>query len=279
MNYDSPSKKLTTALYDITNNMQDSPNSNVFKRLSTSPAKKYPKDLRKPALRLSPKKGRSPSKEINESSGRPFRETFQTTPKRLLSPDSLKGYIPQITQSVDRASFRPSSPTRITDIVFQTSPTKNTFSGTTTIGGDGTLSRIRTRFGGGIRSPQRPHEQQGRTTGSPLKSRVQQDLIQKLHEDALKSQIPTAESFESATKENTRLNSIRTTSGSQFKINKPQSLMRRKKVKFEIPEEEHIKRELQGIKKLLLELVQRQDQLESRLYTLERGKIKEEDET
>lgn len=258
-------RELTRSLRDISNTLESSSadqnsshNSNVFKRLSTSPSKKYPNDLSKPPVRISPVK-RSPNKQ-----------THQSTPKRLHSPDCLRNYVSDVTQSMDRPHFkkhnnggnRLEENGPITNLVFSTSPSKVTFSNEKKIGGDGSLSKIRSRFSNGLLSPQRMSSiTHAGLSPSELKGR---NLFGKLKDEDLQDG-----SIPSITRKNTEVNA-----SMQHRVKLTKKQPRKKSVTFELPHSSkcdkiEITDQLEDMTKLLSKILQQQKEMERRLTALE----------
>ncbi|AET39335.1 Fin1p Ecym_4271 [Eremothecium cymbalariae DBVPG len=230
-------------LNDISNKDTSNRGSNVFKRLSTSPMRKPGLSvIDKPAVRLSPTKS-----------------SYQTSPKRLIPPEHLSN----VTRSVDRHHFikRPEHTSSLiqslhggADIVIPISPIKmesEKFGSVTTVGGDGSLSRIKNRF-----SPSKDRKSI-MTVNEETLSPTRQNLLNKLQRD---------EDLSKVTKKNTKLNSELI---SNFKVGKSQITTRSKNVKFELPEDRMIAIELQNLKQLLQMLLERQDRLELKIAELE----------
>lgn len=244
-------RQLTRDLRDISNLMnapspERSHQGNVFKRLSTSPSKTYPNDLSKPAVRISPIK-KSPTKGGN-----------QLTPKRLSSPDCLKNYVAKITQSMDRPYFerhdgnpRVEDNGSVTNLVFPASPTRVTFSNEKKIGGDGSLSKLRSRFTNGLLSPQRGIQ----VSKSELQGK---NLFSELEEDEHTQNNKAA----SGTKRQLEEDAVTTNKTKQLK----------KTVKFQLPppeENENLKKQVKDLKNTLSKVLERQNDLEVRLKLLE----------
>lgn len=236
---------------DISNLMNPSSperlhNSNVFKKLSTSPSKSYPNDLSKPPVRISPTK-----KDTNKTG-------IQLTPKRLSSPDCLKNYAPKITQSMDRPHFEKhggnlkiESDGSVTSLVFPASPTKVTFSNEKKVGGDGSLSKLRSRFANGLLSPQR-------TSQLPKSELNARNLLTKLEED---------EHLETDNATSSPKRGLDEVSGP---TNKRRQI--KKSVKFQLPasvENENLKRQVQELRSTLARVLERQKDLEVRLKLVE----------
>lgn len=247
-------RRVTRELQDISNLMDPlstdlAQQSNVFKRLSTSPSKKYPDDITKPAMRLSPIK-RSPNKTGT-----------QLTPKRLESPICLKNYVPKITQSMDRPHFsRPEGVQkyeedgRVTSLVFPSSPTKMTFTSEKKIGGDGSMSKLRSRFSNGLLSPQRL------VNSSSL--RIQgRNLFTKLEEeDGVEEVGGATESIEKQIPVNMQ---------DRPKIGKTK---KQKTVKFRLPTKDvdsHMNERVATLESALSQMMERQKELEERLHVME----------
>ncbi|QLL31989.1 hypothetical protein HG536_0C01570 [Torulaspora globosa] len=259
-------KRPTHELQDITNVMELSADlshqSNVFKRLSTSPTKAYPDDISKPAMRLSPVK-RSPNKLRT-----------QLTPKRLASPECLKNYIPRITQSMDRPHFNRQEKVEkyedegsVTNLVFPSSPTKMAFRSEKKIGGDGSLSKLRSRFSNGLLSPQR--------FASGASSRLQgTNLFSKLEEEA-----------EEAEKDGERTLNFKRAPERQKSTN-PQEHSKigkkrqQKTVKFQIPAtggENDMSERMNYLELTLSQVLKRQKELEDRLMMMEQRTHQDEE--
>lgn len=253
-------KRPTFELQDITNVMEPSTDlshqSNVFKRLSTSPTKSYPDDISKPATRLSPVK-RSPNKIRT-----------QITPKRLVSPECLKNYIPRITQSMDRPHFNRQERVQkyeeegsVTNLVFPSSPTKMAFRSDKKIGGDGSLSKLRSRFSNGLLSPQR--------LASGTSSRLQgTNLFSKLEEEAeeVEKDSERTLNFERAPEKQKSANPQ-----DHSKIGKKRQ---QKTVKFQIPAtggESDMTERISYLEFTLSQVLKRQKELEDRLLMMEQG--------
>ncbi|CAI4058239.1 Fin1p SKDI_04G3570 [Saccharomyces kudriavzevii IFO 1802] len=253
---------------------------NVFVRLSMSPSKTAgQKGFLKPPMRLSPKRT-----DVTKHS-------IQVTPRRIVSPECLKGYIPKVTQSLDRPQFKNTSgdmkvqsSDHITNLIFPTSPTKLTFSNENKIGGDGSLTRIRARFKNGLMSPERiqqqhqvpqilPSQAKNGTgvTDEPNENSYDNELSQdKLKAKNLLSELKKEEEdlgngIESVTKSNTKLNSMLAKEG------KVQKASFQKSVKFKLPDNIVTTEiaELRDIKDLLLQMLRRQREIESRLTNIE----------
>ncbi|EJS42395.1 fin1p [Saccharomyces arboricola H-6] len=281
------SKNNRRGLRDIGNtigrNNLPSNKNNVFVRLSMSPSKTIgQREFLKPPMRLSPKK--------TDAS----KHSIQVTPRRILSPECLKGYIPKVTQSLDRPQFKNTSKDakiensdHMTNIIFPTSPTKLTFSNENKIGGDGSLTRIRARFKNGLMSPERIQQQhqqqifQPQATNStdiddndefkvnPFEGELPQDKLRgkNLLSELKKEDEGVGNGVESLTKSNTKLNSMLAKEG---KVQKQKAGFQ-KSVKFKLPDnvvnEETV--ELRDIKDLLLQMLRRQREIESRLTNIE----------
>lgn len=218
--------------------------------------KKYSNDLSKPPMRISPAKRQPPHEGSN---------FFQTTPKRLRSPQSLKVYPREGTSSVDRINFKGSESVNSTgtDFVFHTSPVRPKFSNIINVGGDGSLSRIRTRFSNGVKSPQKEKE-----IHSAYPDKVQKNLFVQLQQQ--ESLHNSVSDFNDTTRINTTINSMKIRPQDDKKtIKKPKSLAKKKTVKFKLNEEKNLKSELSEIRALLMNLTERQDQLEQRLFSRE----------
>ncbi|EHN03155.1 Fin1p [Saccharomyces cerevisiae x Saccharomyces kudriavzevii VIN7] len=253
---------------------------NVFVRLSMSPSKTAgQKGFLKPPMRLSPRRT-----DVTKHS-------IQVTPRRIVSPECLKGYIPKVTQSLDRPQFKNTSgdmkvqsSDHITNLIFPTSPTKLTFSNENKIGGDGSLTRIRARFKNGLMSPERiqqqhqvpqilPSQAKNGTgvTDEPNENSYDNELSQdKLKAKNLLSELKKEEEdlgngIESVTKSNTKLNSMLAKEG------KVQKASFQKSVKFKLPDDIVTTEiaELRDIKDLLLQMLRRQREIESRLTNIE----------
>lgn len=252
-------------LKDISNLMDPSADlshqSNVFKRLSTSPSKRYPNDVSKPAMRRSPSK-RSPTKTTN-----------QLTPKRLASPDCLKNYVSRITQSMDRPHFNRQEGVQkyeeegsVTNLVFPSSPTKMTFGSVKKIGGDGSMSKLRSRFNNGLLSPQR--------LASGPSSRLQStNLFDKLQEEA--------EGLEKTTDD--KANSKKTSEKRKAIDPQEHSATGKKKqqktVTFQLPPEDgegDTNERIEYLERTLSEVLKRQKQLEDRLSVIEQRSHQDE---
>ncbi|QLQ82396.1 hypothetical protein HG537_0H01580 [Torulaspora globosa] len=246
-------KRPTLELQDITNVMEQSTDlshqSNVFKRLSTSPTKAYPDDISKPAMRLSPVK-RSPNKIRT-----------QMTPKRLVSPECLKNYIPRITQSMDRPHFNREERVQkyeedgsVTNLVFPSSPTKMAFRSDKKIGGDGSLSKLRSRFSNGLLSPQR--------FANGTSSRFQgTNLFSKLEEEA-----------EEAEKDSERMLNFKRELAHTQDHSKISKKRLQKTVKFQIPAtdgESDMTARVNYLELTLSQVLKRQKELEDRLMMME----------
>ncbi|GES70765.1 unnamed protein product [Saccharomyces cerevisiae] len=254
---------------------------NVFVRLSMSPLRTTSqKEFLKPPMRISP----------NKTDG--MKHSIQVTPRRIMSPECLKGYVSKETQSLDRPQFKNSNKNvkiqnsdHITNIIFPTSPTKLTFSNENKIGGDGSLTRIRARFKNGLMSPERiQQQQQQHILPSDAKSNADLCSNTELKDAPFENDLPRAKlkgknllvelkkeeedvgnGIESLTKSNTKLNSMLANEG---KIHKASF---QKSVKFKLPDnivtEETV--ELKEIKDLLLQMLRRQREIESRLSNIE----------
>ncbi|SCV04466.1 LAMI_0H16358g1_1 [Lachancea mirantina] len=228
--------------------LSTSPARNVYRSLSTSPAKKMQaRDLTQPARRLSPKKR---SREGDFEAG------FQTTPKRLQSPTSLQDHLKNLgTVSVDRVKFEKDN-SAVKKLKFPVSPAKTQFSSSQTLGGDGSLSRIRTRFGGGLKSPQRalsgkedhqrPVDATQRILTSKLDAEADKPSIKSMGFDVIHQKAP------------------------HLRFGSPEPAPNRKRVKFELSNDPmELKKEVSELRSLLEELNKRQDELEARLSRLE----------
>ncbi|CAI4038012.1 hypothetical protein SMKI_04G3510 [Saccharomyces mikatae IFO 1815] len=259
---------------------------NVFVRLSMSPSRTASqREFLKPPMRLSPRK----------TDG--AKHSIQVTPRRIASPECLKGYVPKVTQSLDRPQFKNShkdvkiqSSDHITNIIFPTSPTKLTFSNESKIGGDGSLTRIRARFKNGLMSPERIQQQQQQqqqqeqipslgTDNSinlshntnfettSVENDLSQDKLKKknLLIDLKKEEEGLGDGIESLTKSNTKLNSMLAKEG------KVQKASIQKTVKFKLPDTivTEDTKELRDIKDLILQMLRRQRDIESRLSNIE----------
>lgn len=250
---------------------------NVFVRLSMSPSRTTSqKEFLKPPMRLSP----------NKTDG--AKHSIQVTPRRIMSPECLKGYVSKETQSLDRPQFKNSNKNvkiqnsdHITNIIFPTSPTKLTFSNENKIGGDGSLTRIRARFKNGLMSPERIQQQQQQhilpsetksssdSKANPFENEQPQDKDKLKRKNLLvelkKEEEDVGSGIESLTKSNTKLNSMLAKEG------KVQKASFQKSVKFKLPDsivaEETA--ELREIKDLLLQMLRRQREIESRLSNIE----------
>lgn len=279
------SRKSRRSLRDIGNTIGrknlPTDKDNVFVRLSMSPSKTMgQREFLKPPMRLSPKKMDG------------TKHSTQVTPNRILSPECLKGYIPKVTQSLDRPQFKDTSSdpkirssNHITNIIFPTSPTKLTFSNENKIGGDGSLTRIRARFKNGLMSPERIH-QQHQQQNLPLPIKIGTDVDHndefkvnpfenELSDGNLKGKNLLSElrkedqgvgnGVESLTKTNTKLNSMLAKEGKVQKSNIQKS------VKFNLPDNiaSGETTELRDIKDLLLQMLRRQREIESRLTNIE----------
>lgn len=245
-------RQTTRILRDI-NNLMEPPSterlhqSNVFKRLSTSPSKAYANDLSKPPVRMSPVK-RSPSKSGN-----------QLTPKRLASPDCLKNYVSKITQSMDRPYFEKHGGNpkiedsgSVTNLVFPASPTRVTFSNERKIGGDGSLSKLRSRFTNGLLSPQRGADM-------PKTELQGKNLFSKLENDEQTNDFTTSPKRRLEDLEEKAISS-----------NKRKQI--KKTVKFELPasdENENLRKQVQDLKHTLSKVIEHQNEMEVRLKLVE----------
>lgn len=224
-------------LLDITNHDNHSKHL-TSNKLNTSPKRQYPNDLRKPAMRVSPVKNKSFHLHL-----------YQATPKKNISSDETTKMI----HSTDRYQFIPNKKdsVNITDSVFSKSPVKNnimTHNTQLSIGGDGSLGRIRSRFSGKslLKSP----EYKGIENNL-----VRRNLITNLQEVENRNK--------EVTKTNTKINATRSLD-KELKVTK----VRNKNVKFELPEDRIIAMELKEIKTLLHILVDRQTQLEIKVDRL-----------
>lgn len=194
-----------------------------------------------------------------------MKHSIQLTPKRLPSPECLKEYKTKRLKNTESPLMHP----EVTDVeqrgssttvVFQTSPTRAIFSNERKIGGDGSLGRIRSRFGNGLLSPQRrivPAPRQ-KALNPEEKELEAKNLFEKLEE---------AEKLE-------RTHSDLTSDDDRAKDAKaPKSVQCSKKsVKFELPLEdtrEKILEELHEVGKLLEEAFKRHRELELRLAKFE----------
>lgn len=210
-----------------------------------SSSKMFSNDLSKPPTRVSPMR-RSPNRQV--------------TPKRLASPTCLRNYAPRDSQEFSpqsKGESREKSGT--TKLSFPTSPTKLTFSNENKIGGDGSLSKLRSRFSNGLLSPQRLSLSNGY---SDLKGK---NLLNKLHD---LEDIPPKDDTKPSTSESSSKND--SNSGPEGRVTKRQP--KKKTVKFELPssqKEFRIESELREIKNLLLQVVKQQKDLESRMVTIE----------
>lgn len=199
---------------------------------------------------------------------------LQTTPKRLKSPPSLQSYRPVSgTVSVDRAQFKNNLADKSVQLSFPTSPIRSTYSNSTTTGGDGSLSRIRARFGSGLRSPQKPTNKDYALPGPP------KNLLPQLEEE---SEDPernsSAKLNENALESDNEVSkSIMKRHGSQngSQVTKPK-LQARKSVKFELSSREgndQIMKKLSQMTQMLAKVMERQDQLEAKLDAMQHARI------
>ena len=239
--------------------------NNVFKRLTLSPPKKF---LTK-EFSTSPNRIPTSKKVVNKS-------IIQITPKRISTPGCLKNYVSKVTQSIDRPIFNATSLTKLetsgntTRIVFPTSPVKIKFSNDNmTIGGDGSLNRIRARFKNGLMSPERLASTKVTFEADESNIKISpKNLCRNLFE-TLKEEDTDGlrEDIVSITKKNTTMNSNRETT------NKVSIVPLKKNVKFNVPpmgsNKEALEAQLLDIKSLLLELLQRQTAIETRLSQME----------
>ncbi|CUS25024.1 LAQU0S25e00188g1_1 [Lachancea quebecensis] len=249
---------------DSTGHLQGSPSKNIMKRLSTSPVRKMPAISRNSA-RLSP---------VRPSHSREFPTYLQTTPKRLKSPPSLQNYRPVSgTVSVDRAQFKNNLTDKSVQLSFPTSPIRSTYSNSATTGGDGSLSRIRARFGSGLRSPQKPANKDYALPGPP------KNLLPQLEEESEDPQRKISPKFSGSTfeRDNQTSKSIMKQHGTQksSQITKPRP-QARKSVKFEsssAENNEEIMKKLSQMTQMLAKVIERQDQLEAKLDDIQHTRI------
>lgn len=238
-------------LKDIGNTIR----GDVFDRLSRTNSKTSGADIKqisygkinlgKAAIRMSPRRLREDSPQqtparniqrVADDFGSPSRNAFAT-----------------VTQSVDRYAFaRPRLPA---------SPSRPILSNTKRIGGDGSLSRIRSRFKNGLMSPDRIIEGSHSTAQIPDADRrpMAKNLLSQLERDA-----------------NARDSEVK---GSKDILDSRPDLQQNKHVAFRVPE---IKREAKQIRKsmrftpqerrrvadLLLRLTTRQEQLARDIHEL-----------
>lgn len=221
-------------------------NSTAVKRLGDSSSKVHISDLSKPPGRLSPVR-KGPARQL--------------TPKRLASPTCLKD---QSTTDFRDRSLPPNSnrseeeDKHATSLIFTTSPTKLFFSSDKKIGGDGSLSKLRSRFSNGLLSPQRLS-----TVPGSSKEVKGKNLLSKLQDQEYKS--PKNE-----TSTHTQNNETKSLS-QEGRVTKSQQ-QRKKTVKFKVPDAEKdtlIETELADLKSLLLQVLKHQKVLESKLINLE----------
>ncbi|CEP63231.1 Fin1p LALA0_S07e05446g [Lachancea lanzarotensis] len=248
--------------HTIERQLRGSPTKNVFKRLSTSPNKKLlPNTNRKSSSKLSPERGQNAWE-------RPV--VYQATPKRLKSPPYLLDLKPPGgTLSVDRVHFKNDPEDNSIQLSFPTSPVRTTYSNSTASGGDGSLSRIRTRFGGGQRSP-------GKVSNATLSAvtttvNSARNLLPELQEQdevALENKSSSGNDYDNY-KHRSSLPKISANDG--FKIRKPRSLNPKKSVKFESDMAENdVQEQLSKIVSMLLEIMERQDRLEAKVSSMDR---------
>lgn len=157
------------------------------------------------------------------------------TPKRLPSPEFLRP-----TQSLDRYERPRSNVVKINEVLFPNSPTKtsNSLSNQPLVGGDGSLSRIRNRFKTVAASP------------------VKVNLLGKLSEEDTNLGI-------------TRRDSRDKRKLSSFKVSNTERQTRSKSVRFQLPEDRAITKELHELKTANSLLIERVKKLEERLSKLE----------
>ncbi|SCU86236.1 LANO_0C07206g1_1 [Lachancea nothofagi CBS 11611] len=249
--------------------LHGSPSKNVFRRLSTSPIKKSPVNTNKSAMRLSPVR---PRRNWDQTM------SFQTTPKRLQSPPYLQDFKNAAgTVSVDRVHFNNNPDDTSIQLSFPTSPVKARYSNAIAPGGDGSLSRIRARFGGGQRSPQKSlNSRSTATTVTDLAPMPTRNLLPKLKEQDEGGLITSNKDaiHLDATTNNTKLNSAPVDDSERdgFRIRKPKLLSRKKSVKFKsLGGEGDVRDQLSDITAMLSKIIQRQDQLEAKIDSIERG--------
>ncbi|SCU90214.1 LADA_0F02564g1_1 [Lachancea dasiensis] len=248
--------------------LRGSPSKNVFKRLSTSPVKKMSTNLNKSGIRASPLR-RKPNWDHTIG--------FQTTPKRLKSPPYLQSFERSAgTVSVDRVHFSNDPNDESIKLSFPTSPVRTTYGNSVAPGGDGSLSRIRSRFSGGQRSPSKALDSARSTKSLQALSKSTRNLLPELqeHDSEINHITAVEDNSPNITRQNTLLNSALPPNRDRpnFKIKKPHSPHRHKTVKFEpITNEKEIKEQLTNISALLAKVMERQDQLEAKLNSIGHG--------
>ncbi|SCU87121.1 LAFA_0E04852g1_1 [Lachancea sp. 'fantastica'] len=248
----------------IERQIRGSPTKNVFKRLSTSPNKKLPTNTnRKNSTRLSPER-------VQHTWERPV--GYEATPKRLQSPPYLRDFKPPAgTLSVDRVHFKNDPEDNSIQLSFPTSPIRTTYSNSTAPGGDGSMSRIRTRFGGGLRSPGKmPTATINALTTSVNSARNLLPELQEQDEAGLESKNRSpGNNIISKHRSN-----IPTSSANDgFKIRKPRYLIPKKSVKFESDLADNaVQEQLSKIVSMLTEIIERQDRLEAKVSSMDRAR-------
>ncbi|CCC68451.1 hypothetical protein NCAS_0B03670 [Naumovozyma castellii] len=216
----------------------------VFRRLSNSPTKNKVAKL-----------------SVSSSKVQNFPITSRTSPirnikthARLTSPKCLKDYQPtMLVQSVDRHHFNEGRG----DLNFLTSPTK--FNLEKTVGGDGSRTRIRSRFKNGLLSPERLQNE--REQLSPSKHIQGSNLFTKLKRE------DEEWDMDKLTEINTSHNKKSEDSPTYIPLSP-----NKKNVKFELPittRDQEINDSLKDIKSMLINVIKKQDEMNSRISQLE----------
>ncbi|SCV00163.1 LAME_0G07954g1_1 [Lachancea meyersii CBS 8951] len=245
----------------IDSQLRGSPSKNVFKRLSTSPIKKIPMNTnKKNAMRLSPER---PLRNWEQTTG------YHATPKRLQSPPHLKEFkSPAGTVSVDRVHFKNDPKDKSIQLSFPTSPVRTTYSNFAAPGGDGSLSRIRTRFGGGQRSPHKTPN--AILNALPRSVTSARNLLPELQEQDETNRTSSINNH-SVIIQKSAMPKDSVSDG--FRIKKPRNFNRKKSVKFEtdLDASNDVQEQLSRITAMLTQLMERQDRLEAKLSSIDRG--------
>ncbi|CCD27003.1 Fin1p NDAI_0J01110 [Naumovozyma dairenensis CBS 421] len=246
------------------------PTKDVFKRLSLSPSRNdktskpqsHYKNEKRISLSLSPIRIQETARHLG------------SPPKRLVSfPHHLeKTYRDSISDSL-LSNTREHLPNHDDDddddddddnelLYFPTSPTK--FNIDKTVGGDGSRSRIRSRFKNGLMSPERIQSERDPSSLSPLRASPSKNknLLQKLERE---------NDLDTLTEMNTLHNSRKDTHGDS-------SMIPKKRVKFHVPssrtpeedgKNEAVLQQLEEAKDMLIKIIKKQDDLEIRMSRIE----------